>query len=214
MTDELIKVQCATCGRPTSHIIKAAQLSEGHDDDYGWSFSYQIIQCRGCDSISFRVTGNDSNDPEDQEMLYPSRTQDHKPTRQPIIDSLSLPEKIGRIYDEVLQALDHQAPILASIGLRILVEAVCLDLDCTGKTLVNKIKKLADPDMGLLSTKQAEILQTHRSMGNAAAHEILAPKPYELTLALDIVETLLKTLYVLPGMAEMIKTGKELPGNS
>ena len=26
MTDELIKVQCATCGRPTSHIIKAAQL--------------------------------------------------------------------------------------------------------------------------------------------------------------------------------------------
>jgi len=42
-------------------------------------------------------------------------------------------------------------------------------------------------------------------MGNVAAHEIVAPKPTELVAALDIAETLLKTIYVLPEVAEIMK---------
>jgi len=42
-------------------------------------------------------------------------------------------------------------------------------------------------------------------MGNEAAHEMVAPKPEHLVAALDIAETLLKTIYVLPEMADKIK---------
>ena len=59
--------------------------------------------------------------------------------------------------------------------------------------------------MGLLSKKQAEFLHNHRFMGNEAAHEMVAPKPEHLVAALDIAETLLKTIYVLPKMADKIK---------
>lgn len=65
--------------------------------------------------------------------------------------------------------------------------------------------------MGWLSQKQAETLHMHRFMGNVAAHEIQAPKPQELIAALDIAETLLKTIYILPDMADSIKTGRKPP---
>ena len=42
-------------------------------------------------------------------------------------------------------------------------------------------------------------------MGNEAAHEIVAPKAQDLIAALDIAETLLKTIYVLPNVAASIK---------
>ena len=43
-------------------------------------------------------------------------------------------------------------------------------------------------------------------MGNAAAHEMIAPKATELVAALDIAETLLKTIYILPEVADLIKS--------
>jgi hypothetical protein len=39
-------------------------------------------------------------------------------------------------------------------------------------------------------------------MGNAAAHEIESPDRAEFEAALDIAESLLKTLYVLPMLAQ------------
>lgn len=205
--EEHIKVQYIRCGGPTSHTIVAEQYQRGWDDaeEFGWSYSYQIIQCRGCDSISFRVVGSDSEDPEDVETLYPNRTKGRTPTT----GYDYFPSKTMRIYREVLQALNHRAPILAAIGLRALVESVCIDQQCLGKTLEKRIDELVS--MGWLSQKQAEILHTHRFMGNVAAHELKAPKDQELIAALDIAETLLKTIYVLPEMADSIKTGRKLP---
>lgn len=123
--DELIKIQCIDCGRPTSHIIIAEQHQKGWDEakEFGWSYSYQIIQCRGCEAMSFRVVGSDSEDPEGSETLYPNRTRG----RLPIAGYEYFPGKTLRIYQEVLRALNHRAPILAAIGLRALVESICID---------------------------------------------------------------------------------------
>jgi len=63
--------------------------------------------------------------------------------------------------------------------------------------------------VGLLSKKQADFLHSHRFMGNEAAHEIVSPKPEHLIAALDIAETLLKTIYILPEMAEQINKKKK-----
>ena len=59
-------------------------------------------------------------------------------------------------------------------------------------------------EMGHLSNTQANFFHKHRFMGNLAAHEIVAPKPEHLIAALDIAETLLKTIYVLPTLAESL----------
>lgn len=204
---DIVKVQCMNCGRPTAHRIVAEQHQKGWDEtqEFGWSYSYQIIQCRGCEALSFRVVGSDSEDPDESETLYPNRTQG----RTPIAGYEYFPSKTLRIYQEVLRALDHRAPILAAIGLRALVESICIDQQCVGRTLEKRIDELVG--MGWLSRKQADILHTHRFMGNIAAHELQAPKAQELMTALEIAETLLKTMYVLPDMADSIKTGRKAP---
>lgn len=104
---------------------------------------------------------------------------------------------------ETLKALSSGMPLLAAIGLRALIESICLEQKTKSRTLAKGIDELAAN--GLLSQKQAEFLHNHRFMGNVAAHEIEAPKPEHLIAALEIAETLLKTIYILPEIAEQIK---------
>ena len=62
---------------------------------------------------------------------------------------------------------------------------------------------------GVLSAAQAAILHGHRFLGNIAAHEVVSPKLRELVAALEIAETVLRTIYVLPELSKQITTGKK-----
>ena len=206
-----VKALCLDCKKVTNHNVLAEhKTSGGHEEDeIRWWATYQIIQCMGCDDISFRRTSacEEDFDPytgklEEAESLYPDRLGG----RDPMSGHESFPVKTKRIYIETIKALNNQTPILAAIGLRALIESICLEKKTKAKTLAKGIDELAQ--MGLLSAKQAEFLHNHRFMGNEAAHEIIAPKPEHLVAAIDIAETLLKTIYVLPEMAEQIKPKK------
>ena len=207
-TSANIKVLCATCKRNTNHETLYSLDQSSDDDDSGvqaWS-QHQVVKCCGCDEITFRVASECTEDIDystgkliTSEELYPSRAEG----RAPMDAYHTLPTKTRRIYSETLKALNQNAFILSAIGLRAVIESICAEQSTTGKTLKDKIDELASS--GLLSTRQAEFLHTHRFMGNAAAHEMLAPKPDEMIAALDIAETLLKTIYVLPEIAESIK---------
>ena len=205
-----VKVQCPDCSRSTNHFIMHDVRNSGHDheSDVHWEQVYQMIKCQGCDRISFRETWSSSDDfdpytgeAEVTQRLYPER----EAGRSPMPGSEYFPARTRRVYQEVLKAMNTGSPILAAIGLRAIVESVCSEQNVTGSNLEKRIDKLAD--MGVLARTQAEFLHGHRFMGNTAAHEITAPKPQELVAALDIAETLLKTIYVLPQLAPEITTG-------
>lgn len=203
-----VKAPCGSCKKMTNHAVLAQYKTSGdvYDGDIQWWETYQIIQCLGCDDISFRDSSTCTEDYEPRTgklietvHLYPDRISG----REPIEDYEEFPSKTKRVYLETLKALNYQTPILAAIGLRALIESICLEQKTKSKNLSKGIDELAD--MGLLSKKQAEFLHNHRFMGNAAAHEIVAPKPQHLVAALDIAETLLKTIYILPDMADQLK---------
>jgi hypothetical protein len=203
-----VKVLCRQCKHATNHDVLFSKDESGEtaDGDIKWWTSHQVLQCCGCDEITFRATQADTEsiDPytgqlDERETLYPSRTDG----RLPMEGYESFPVKTRRIYAEALKALNNNALILAAIGLRSLIESVCLEQKTKANTLAKGIDELAAS--GLLSKKQAEFLHAHRFMGNVAAHEMVAPHPTELVAALDIAETLLKTIYVLPEVAEKMK---------
>ena len=183
---------------------------ETTDDRFGgevefW-FNFQIVQCLGCGNTSFRWSSKRSDEFDHQTgtlfetvRLYPDWTK----RREPIPGHERFPVTTKRIYLETLKALSNQTPILAAIGLRAIVESICLEQKTKSKDLAEGIEELAA--FGLLSLKQVEFLHNHRFMGNEAAHEIVAPKPQHLVAALDIAETLLKTIYVLPSIADQLK---------
>lgn len=205
---DTVKVLCGSCKGITNHQVLAEKDAEGEDEEISvqWWASYQIIQCLGCENISFRVcsSNTDEYDPQTGRLvesvkLFPDRCEH----RLPVDGWWRFPPRTKSIYQETLSALNNQSPILAAIGLRAVIESICLEKGTRSRNLEGGIDELAE--MGLLSIKQVEFLHNHRFMGNVAAHEMQAPKPEHLVAALDIAETLLKTIYVLPAMAEEIE---------
>ena len=95
----------------------------------------------------------------------------------------------------MILAIQEDALILAGLGLRGTVEAVCNNLNIEGRNLEVRISKLATA--GYISRKDAERLHGIRFMGNDAAHEIKKPKNEQLSAALKIVEHLLSTVYII-----------------
>lgn len=206
-----LRVLCEQCGKETNHkIIATKTIGTTSEDECNWSTDYQIVRCCGCDTISFReeTSTEDDYDPQTGESvptikLYPPRIVG----RRPLENDHNLPTSIRRIYREILSAMNNSSVILAAIGLRTLIEGVCTDQKVKGANLEKKIDALSST--GVLSINQAKILHAHRFLGNVAAHEILPAKPQELVVALDIAETLLKTIYILPELAGEITTGKK-----
>jgi Domain of unknown function (DUF4145) len=192
--------------RATSHdVLFTKEISESSDEgEFHWGSEYHTLKCRGCGTVSFAEIAWNSEDtdfegqPHMRTTLYPSRG-----VRKPIEGNYVLPPKVRVVYLETLTALSNTAPILSAIGIRAVVEAICADKGSRDGNLEKKIDDLVAN--GSLAAQQADFLHLQRFMGNAAAHEIEPPDEPELRAALDIVENMLKTLYILPELAKEMK---------
>ena len=204
-------IPCLKCVGRTTHKVLASVEIRGdetdHDFTFSWATDYQIVQCLGCKAISFRSASSNSEDcyqiSEDEvehevdETLYPSRIEGRKGLGD---ETRYLPSSVRQIYDETLLALSNQAPILAGIGLRALLETVCKEKQAVGSDLLKKIDNLVTT--GILTPASAAILHKIRTLGNAAAHEVKPHSEKQLGLAMEISEHLLKDVYVLPRQVE------------
>ena len=201
------KVPCSKCNSKTYHkvLVSIDKSGEEHDGDfdYYWNAHYQIIQCQGCKTISFRKASSNSEDYEPlgqneyeivvYEDVYPSRVEG----RRGLDAELHyLPSKVQGIYVETLKALNSKSPILAGIGLRALVETVCHEKKADGANLLKKIDDLTSKNV--LTPVGAQILHKIRSLGNAAAHEVKPHSEKQLGVAMDVIEHLLVDVYILP----------------
>lgn len=204
-----VELPCQKCAGKTTHkalVTVDVRGSEG-DHSFDWSDDHQIVQCLGCKSLSFRIASSNSEDyypiNEDEyehgvsEKLYPPRLEGRKGLGN---DTVYLPAKVRPIYDETLTALSVQAVILAAIGLRALIEAVCQEKEAKGGDLFKRIDSLVE--QRVLTPAGATILHKIRALGNAAAHEAKPHSERQLALAMDIVEHMLKDVYILPKQAE------------
>ena len=134
LSDSEVWVACGSCDRVTHH--KALAVVDSQDESPGgevtvWQ-SYMIVVCQGCRTVSFCVESTCSEeinyDPDTGDEflvksyeLYPSRA-----AGRPEMDSIhEVPFGICNVYRETRVALCSDQPILAGIGIRAIVEAVC-----------------------------------------------------------------------------------------
>ena len=207
-----IEAICAgRCGVETDHAVLALVEERNSDDNFDWWGSYRIIQCLGCKTVSFREGSQHSEDWDFDDdghqvlnetvTLYPPRTADSKGLGS---DKHYLPSMLSDIYDETRDALVNSQPVLAGIGLRAIVETLCNDKNVPGPNLAKKIDALAT--QGLLTAQHCAILHKIRTLGNAAAHEVKPHPPKQLALAMNVVEHLLESVYIMPA-----KVAQEFP---
>lgn len=208
---QVVRASCASCQNPTNHkVVSSVDVK----DDYGngeiisWT-TFQIIQCLGCESYSFRKNYKNTEVVEEAfdgsiELAENIEVYPPRATGRPLLrNARDLPPRVGKIYQETHRALCSEMPILATIGIRALVEAVCKEQNAQGRRLEDQIGDLVT--QGVLTRREAEVLRRLQVMGNKAAHEVKRHSIEKLGLALDIAEHLLQGVYLFPEEAERLR---------
>lgn len=103
----------------------------------------------------------------------------------------------------MIAAFRNDLDILAGMGLRSLLEAICVHKDIIGKNLELKIENLYKA--GYISQKEIPILQELRKIGNSTVHNIEKLPASILDNALTVINHTLKTIYYLPKVDAKIK---------
>lgn len=211
-----MKLFCNRCRRDTNHtVIQSHSQTYWHDDDPDISVDYakhtwEIIQCAGCELVSFREILSTSEEWEPTETRYPEADKD-----QLVVKSFRQASyNINRIYRESIRSFNIGNYILCTAGLRAVIEAICAKANVKSglvekkegeKTYKKKKKNLEGKieglhQKGILLKKHAEILHALRFIGNDAVHELSTPPIDDLKEAIEIVERTIENLYELPEM--------------
>jgi hypothetical protein len=179
--------------------------------DYFWGsdklFHAQILQCCGCDRLSFRLYEHPFEFEEAGEVaehVFPTR--EHKRRERKIF--FSVPEHIRRAYFQTNEAFDHELYLLAAIGLRALVEAIVLDRipeienSASIQSKVNALRKYFADDV-------IDTLHDFRFMGNKAVHALSEPARLDIHRALNVIESIMESFYGVEDSARSFKKLKE-----
>lgn len=198
------RIYCNHCKTLTWHGFVASHQylfggDEGEPQEWG---EYKLWACAGCDTCTMEdyYSADYMRDSEGENVfesiLHPKRTHSVRPTKH----FMKLPAKLQKLYREVVSSFNENLHLLCAAGLRSLVEGVCADKGISGANLEDKIGGMK----ALLPESIVKNLHHFRFIGNKAVHELEAPKSYELTVAIDVIEDILNFLYALDYKANLL----------
>jgi hypothetical protein len=107
---------------------------------------------------------------------------------------------IQKVYKQSVAAYAGDSRIIASMGLRATIEAVCTHLSISGTSLEKRIDSLFKN--GHISSSDKKRLHGIRFLGNDAAHDIREPGTNEFRIALEIIEHLISSVFILNQRAQ------------
>jgi len=198
---DYIKSYCRSCCNENNHRILFKETINSGNDDYHCATEYLMVRCLGCGLISFREDFHDyeysfPNENDEWEhpittTIYPPYLKDHRPLER----NWELPDSISKVYKESIDSLKVDCRLLAGVGFRAVIEAICLDKNIKGRNLEIQINNLAKE--GLITKKECERLHSIRFLGNDSIHEMKVPETKQLKVVINIVEHLLKNIYLI-----------------
>jgi hypothetical protein len=139
---------------------------------------YRIWACLGCNTAVLEDV-----------LVVPNSGEQLEPTYYPN-------RKDGQLIIKNFVKLDHKLKITCAMGLRALLEGICVSKGITDDKaygLEAKLRKLEE--YRLLPSNIVESLYSFKFMGDDAAHRLDATSKEELKLAIDVMEDLLNFLY-------------------
>ncbi len=200
MNKEIINTRCKRCETYTNHKIleKTNEIEMESSNDTTEYECFNIIRCLGCDEISFLKLAWDSDIQNDDDILHYNYPEDRFYLYEDEFlsedDFSYVPNFVSQIYFEVIEAYISDSMILSGIGLRMIVEAVCLNKKIIGKNLKEKISNLFED--GYISKNDLEIIDKLREIGNISAHQIKSHSITVIGSALEAVNHLIRSIYI------------------
>jgi hypothetical protein len=219
--NEKLKVFCNQCNTNTNHTIKCEhkvndivkiELDGEFEEHFIGTYLYQIIECNGCETISYRSVDsfNDfvdfdtekgliKNGTKTFQTVYPERLTDALIEKKIV----GIPILLRKTYSEVIDSYNFNHLILCAAGLRAIVEGICTHYGFEGQYLKDKINQLGDN--GFISKDLSESLNLHKNLGNHALHRLIMPEKSELKSAIHLLELTLETLFGVPDRHQKLK---------
>ncbi len=203
------KILCRSCQNETWHsILNETSTGSSNEDGEVWDkTTSHTLQCNGCENVCLltEYVFSEDIDPRTGDLeitrkIYPSP---YKPVRNTIEGVYVLPATVRAIYEETVKSINNNLMILAAIGIRSTIEAIALDKKITVNGIKGKISQMVS--QGIVTEDGAKLLSLIRDIGNKATHEIKKHHREDIKLCIDIVEGMLKNLYVYPKEAEQTK---------
>jgi hypothetical protein len=181
-----------------SHSIYDELYARDYGDNINSSDTYQIVQCLACNYVGFRHV-NWFEPTEDWDVNeYPAPQPPHLPPWH-----AKLPSGIAGLFLEVHSALSADNRRLALMGLRSLLDMVANEKVGDRPTFRDKVDALVGA--GVITARNRTAVLAAIDAGSAAVHRGHQPTTESLDAALDIVETILATVYHLPSAGEELK---------
>lgn len=242
MKNTIVWELCPDCRKRTKHEIKEVVVKDIEENDYTESDEigeytfyskeeaiFQIIECRGCESISYRQfrlsTSSDGIPQKWDEKLFPMRDTNSIDFKD---FGPKIPEKIKVLYREVILTFNNKLGVLCAAGIRAVVEGICNEKNIDGgnvirydkvtkqpkkdtsgniklemsKNLDGKIEGLAEK--GYITKNYARTLHDLRFLGNQAVHQLDRPNDLNLKLAIEIIEHTLSSIYEIEVKAQKL----------
>ncbi len=222
------KIFCNTCKLETNHVLIKSherylsseqgehfELSEWADypeallsENHNTIYLYQFWVCRGCDTATLQESSSLKmlvNETTKQAFwvytFHPKRATDHFFIK----NFIDMPPGLWVIYYELIQSFNAELLILTSIGLRALLEGICVDKGITDKDARGLKGKLTELDKRQhLPSGIVKNLDSFKFIGDNAAHKLEAPTIQNLKLAIEVMEELLSFLYSLNTKASIL----------
>ena len=200
MEQKMIDCYCPKCKNKTHHYVLGEGENCSNDDEFHWRDCYRVVKCCGCDHVSFDLESLDEsmveyNDYGEEEYIpthtsYPVKENSIEP-----LHSWEIPSLIQKAYSESVEALNNGSLLLASIGFRATVEALCIEKGIDKDYLIEKINELRDK--GIITSADCERLHEARFMGNESAHQIEKPDRAHVLMVLEVINNILNNLYII-----------------
>lgn len=206
MTDRM-KIYCNTCKGETNHDVKSTHDQSYHEEfeDHGRRFlgyyeetEYRFLVCRGCDSVTFQEKWTCSGMHDNNgDVVY---SYNYHPKRKNLGEREAkkfhhVDKKLNDSYKEIITAFQQGLGIVTAMGVRALLEGICVIEGIDDKVawgLAKKIEKLKGAPN--IPDSIIDGLNGLKFIGDDAAHRLNATDKHTLSLSIDLLESLLTHL--------------------
>lgn len=209
------KAHCNGCLKVTNQTLlykkDVAEFSE-----LGDRFAidiYQTLQCKGCEHVTFRLVRlrdeamNEDGSPYEHEVYYPPEKSRQQPEWLGDLITEHDQFPIFVLMDEIYSALYDRLNSLASMGIRTLIDMVMVAKVGDCGSFESKLS--AFQKSGFIAEKQKDFIINTINTGSASAHRGHRPDTKDLTLLLNIAESLIENVFIFPKRSE--EASKQIP---
>ena len=209
--EKSLKAHCNECLKVTNHAL-LYQKDFKAESELGDRFTidqYQTLQCKGCEHVTFRLVEirdhitNKDGSPYEHEIYYPPAKLRQQPEWLGDLVAEHDQFPIFALLDEIYSALYAGSNSLVAMGIRSLIDMVMIAK--VGDRGRFDFTLSAFEEAGFIAPKQRDFIMNTIDAGSASAHRGHRPQTEDLTLLLNIAESMIENVFIFPKRSEEAK---------